>query len=609
MARRPPSSLSSRTALADAFASSAARALDDLYSRLTRLNGKFFTGGWGDLDLVRIEAAREAAAAVSSRAVATATAAAARGEQQAASGWRPEWRRVERRAGEYSVYEARFESPAADASLPALGGPLLPRESRFARARLVVPDGGGGGGGGSGSTSSLCNGIDALVVHLPATGDHDWTRRTRLALPMAMGVGSGAGAPPARRMGALLLEGAFYGARRPEGQRGAKVRRVADLFVLGWATISEALLLAGWARGESARQGVCGLSMGGVHAAMAAALSPHALAVAPLLAPRSAVAPYVDGALARSVAVEALVGGGGWSGGVGGVATVSEGDDRERRRREEHEQHQQASAAAAALVVAAGVAADSAATAAEAASLPGAGPCLRKVAAAVRAASVGMDVGEEEEEEEGEEEDDKGSRRPLRMLRARRALAAVEELERALAGAEAEAIAAAAVTTAPSGSPPSSSSLPSPTSAAAALASAAAAALRAAAAAAAARTPLLAAAGFPFAASPPSPPLSAADPAAIAAAAGSAQSSLAWAALRAALEAYTDVTRFPVPKRPDAAILLAAKDDAYAPPSDARVLQQHWGCELRIVPGGHVTAFLLQQDAFRSAIADSVARL
>ena len=80
--------------------------------------------------------------------------------------------------------------------------------------------------------------------------------------------------------------------------------------------------------------------------------------------------------------------------------------------------------------------------------------------------------------------------------------------------------------------------------------------------------------------------------------------------MRAALEAYTDVTRFPVPVRPDAAVLVAARDDAYAPPSDARLLQAHWpGSELRVVRGGHVSAFLLEQDAFRRAVADSVARL
>jgi hypothetical protein len=38
--------------------------------------------------------------------------------------------------------------------------------------------------------------------------------------------------------------------------------------------------------------------------------------------------------------------------------------------------------------------------------------------------------------------------------------------------------------------------------------------------------------------------------------------------------------------------------------------QEHWpGSELRTVNGGHVSAFLMHQDAFRGALRDSLARL
>ena len=44
--------------------------------------------------------------------------------------------------------------------------------------------------------------------------------------------------------------------------------------------------------------GLCGLSMGGVHACMTAGLYPlDDLAVVPLLAPRSAAVAYIDGAM------------------------------------------------------------------------------------------------------------------------------------------------------------------------------------------------------------------------------------------------------------------------------------------------------------------------
>eukprot|EP00884_Botryococcus_braunii_P014706 jgi/Botrbrau1/23236/Bobra.0041s0072.2 len=80
--------------------------------------------------------------------------------------------------------------------------------------------------------------------------------------------------------------------------------------------------------------------------------------------------------------------------------------------------------------------------------------------------------------------------------------------------------------------------------------------------------------------------------------------------LEQVLETYTDVTRFPRPRRPDACILVGAQEDAYVSQESVRELAAHWpGCEIRWVPGGHVSAFLLQQGAFRSAIRDALGRL
>ena len=50
------------------------------------------------------------------------------------------------------------------------------------------------------------------------------------------------------------------------------------------------------------RAGLCGFSMGGVHAGMTAALYPGPLAVVPLLAPRSASVAFVHGALREATA-------------------------------------------------------------------------------------------------------------------------------------------------------------------------------------------------------------------------------------------------------------------------------------------------------------------
>jgi pimeloyl-ACP methyl ester carboxylesterase len=82
------------------------------------------------------------------------------------------------------------------------------------------------------------------------------------------------------------------------------------------------------------------------------------------------------------------------------------------------------------------------------------------------------------------------------------------------------------------------------------------------------------------------------------------------ALLEAVLEAYTDSTRFPRPQRPDAAVLVAATEDAYVSRQSVEELARHLpGCEVRWVPGGHVSSFLMHQPAFRKAIVDSLARL
>ena len=52
--------------------------------------------------------------------------------------------------------------------------------------------------------------------------------------------------------------------------------------------------------------GMCGFSMGGVHACMVAALYPHAVACVPLLAPRSAAVAFCHGALRDATAWQPL---------------------------------------------------------------------------------------------------------------------------------------------------------------------------------------------------------------------------------------------------------------------------------------------------------------
>lgn len=64
------------------------------------------------------------------------------------------------------------------------------------------------------------------------------------------------------------------------------------------------------------------------------------------------------------------------------------------------------------------------------------------------------------------------------------------------------------------------------------------------------------------------------------------------------------------PRQPEAAVLVGALEDAYVARDSILDLAAHWpGSEVRWVPGGHVSAFVLQQQAFRDAITDSLDRL
>lgn len=77
--------------------------------------------------------------------------------------------------------------------------------------------------------------------------------------------------------------------------------------------------------------------------------------------------------------------------------------------------------------------------------------------------------------------------------------------------------------------------------------------------------------------------------------------------LEAVLETYTDITRFPKPKRPDAAIIVAATEDGYVGRESVIEMHHHLtGSELRWVAGGHVSSFVMHQDHFRRAIQDSI---
>lgn len=80
--------------------------------------------------------------------------------------------------------------------------------------------------------------------------------------------------------------------------------------------------------------------------------------------------------------------------------------------------------------------------------------------------------------------------------------------------------------------------------------------------------------------------------------------------LEMVLETFTDVTRFPVPRRPDAAVLVAATEDAYVSRQSVLEMHRHLpGAEVVWVPGGHVSSFLMHHPVFRKSILQSFRKL
>eukprot|EP00123_Amoebidium_parasiticum_P013591 comp22046_c1_seq1/m.32038 comp22046_c1_seq1/g.32038 ORF comp22046_c1_seq1/g.32038 comp22046_c1_seq1/m.32038 type:complete len:381 (-) comp22046_c1_seq1:542-1684(-) len=72
----------------------------------------------------------------------------------------------------------------------------------------------------------------------------------------------------------------------------------------------------------------------------------------------------------------------------------------------------------------------------------------------------------------------------------------------------------------------------------------------------------------------------------------------------------TDTTTFPLPRRPDASVFVAAASDLYVSMESIERIHRHWpGSELRRVAGGHVSAFILQGNEFRKAIRDAIDKL
>uniref|UniRef100_A0A383VY68 Uncharacterized protein n=1 Tax=Tetradesmus obliquus TaxID=3088 RepID=A0A383VY68_TETOB len=651
-------------ALLQHFLGYAGKPLDLLYSRIGGLNGRFFPDGWGNLGIVNL---KEDIDLIKQGA-------------WASEGIKVEWKLLQQGCWEgvpYKLYEGSYRTPCVNRIYDA-----LPAESRRGRVQLLMPAAGLGATQLQRGIQPLFSGrhTPAAVLHLAATGDHGFSRRLRLAAPLLQ-----------QGVCQLVHESPYYGARRPPQQRGSKLCAVSDLLALGWATIYESLCLLGWLEAEGVTQrGICGLSMGGVHASMTAGLYPRPLAITPLLTPRSAAVAYCDGALAPLMAWRALlqerdvadneVGGGGgmcagvsvccdwlasgtwrtmrWGAGVtrpaGSVALGFAGGLTQERDVADNEVEHVVAAAARPVSLLhraryvrlqqleqqlemvegsrelwqqqqqqqfSAEHQREEAKSVEAVAAVQQAAALAAVTEAAAAEQFMADNQQQQQQQQQQQMSWSGS--------AGCAAAGLQEAMAALAGTAATAAAApsadlsshqhgqldrASHHSSSSSSPTSSRPIDDncrlntasqqqqqnhasqdldswrrqtwrkqPASSATGLEAAAAAAATAAAA----------------------------DPSGLLAALGAdAPPADTFRRLRHVLETYTDVTRYPTPVRPDAAVLVAARHDGYVDMASVQALQAHWpGSELRLVDGGHVSAFLLHQEAFRAALRDSLARL
>jgi len=162
---------------------------------------------------------------------------------------------------------------------------LLPQESFEARALFVTPT-------SSVKGTEIFSPDAPIVILLAGTGEHGYGRRaSSVAFPLAAQAG----------ISSIILESPFYGRRRPPNQVGSKLRRVSDLAVLGRVTIEETCSLVRHLQEEmgASNLAVAGVSMGGLHSAMTASLSPARLGVVSWLGPPSAAPVFTEGLLAR----------------------------------------------------------------------------------------------------------------------------------------------------------------------------------------------------------------------------------------------------------------------------------------------------------------------
>lgn len=173
------------------------------------------------------------------------------------------------------VLEGEFFSPFAG-HLPG----LVPKEAETVHFQVILP-------------KKWRSKVKPVCVHLAGTGDHYfWRRRNLMGKPLLKEAG----------IGSIIVENPFYGLRKPKDQVRSNLHNVSDIFVMGGCLILESLVLFHWCEKSGfGPLGITGISMGGHMASLAATNWPKPLVLVPCLSWSTASGVFTQGVMSGAI--------------------------------------------------------------------------------------------------------------------------------------------------------------------------------------------------------------------------------------------------------------------------------------------------------------------
>ncbi|XP_002162928.3 protein ABHD18 [Hydra vulgaris] len=235
---------------------------DQIVRLSTNYVSKFFSQGWGDIELLK-KIAKFQASVLDKNQLGDIHSILENTEIKL-------FKVVEdKNDSSVNIFRGQFVSP-----LTKLLPHALPLKSEIVNFEVVMPSG---------------DNKPAMCIHLAGTGDHHfWWRKKSMAIPLANEY----------KIGSILLENPYYGQRKPKNQVRSSVNYVSDIFVMGCALLVESITLFLWCQKNGfGPLGITGISMGGHMATVASSGWNKPLAIVPCLSWTSAAPIYTQGVL------------------------------------------------------------------------------------------------------------------------------------------------------------------------------------------------------------------------------------------------------------------------------------------------------------------------